>query len=88
MLPIRRLALAEGASAEILAAYVPLPAEVTGPFVPKPAPQRYTCLEQDRLYRYEGLFRGFSAELRVDAHGLVLDYPETFQRVDLPSASD
>ena len=48
--------------------------------------QRYTCLERDAdggLYRYEdrGTFRGFTADLPVDADGLVLDYPGIFRRL-------
>jgi uncharacterized protein len=78
-LPVRRLELAEGASAEIRVVYVPVP-ELT----PRPAEQRYTCLRrrdaQGGLYRYEGLFRNFTADLPVDADGLVMDYPDTFKR--------
>jgi hypothetical protein len=46
--------------------------------------QRYTCLERGPSggrYRYEGLGSGFSAELRVDADGLVIDYPGLFRRL-------
>jgi hypothetical protein len=78
-LPIRRLDLAEGESADIRVVYVPLPA-----LSPAPVEQRYTCLQprgsQVGRYRYEGLFRNFAAELPVDADGLVMDYPETFKR--------
>ncbi len=81
MLPIKRLKLSAGASAEILAAYVPLPDQIDGDFQPQPAAQRYTCLVPDRSYRYEGLFRAFTADLDIDASGLVLDYPDTFRRV-------
>ena len=75
-LPIRRLGLAQGEASEILVAYVAVPA-----LVPEPVRQRYTCLEAGRLYRYEGLFRGYVGELGVDEDGLVLDYPGTFRRV-------
>jgi len=75
-LPIRRLGLALGEAREILVAYVAVPA-----LAPEPVRQRYTCLEAGRLYRYEGLFRGYVGELPVDADGLVLDYPGTFRRV-------
>ena len=51
-----------------LAAYVPLPTQIDGAFLPRPAPQRYTCLCGER-YRYEGLFRHFSTELAVDPDG-------------------
>ncbi|WP_426142582.1 putative glycolipid-binding domain-containing protein [Pseudomonas sp. DWP3-1-2] len=58
-----------------------LPAQITGDFLPQVAQQRYSCLALNQRYRYEGIFRGFTAELDVDKHGLVLDYPETFRRV-------
>ena len=52
----------------------------------EPTRQRYTCLERgeyDGRYRYEdeGLFQGFTADLSVDADGLVLDYPGLFRRI-------
>ncbi len=80
-LPIKRLDLRNGDSADIAVAYVPLPSQIAGDFLPERAEQRYTCLLQGRRYRYEGLFRSFSADLEVDEFGLVLDYPETFRRV-------
>lgn len=81
MLPVRRLQLEKGESRDILAAYVPLPTQLEGAFLPTRAEQRYTCLEPEKLYRYEGLFRKFTAELEFDENGMVLDYPETFRRV-------
>ena len=84
MLPVLRLSsqgFAEGESRDILAAYVPLPGEITERFVPRRAEQRYTCLKAGSLYRYEGLFRKFEAELAFDEDGIVLDYPDTFRRV-------
>ena len=79
-LPIRRLGLSAGASADIRVVYVPIP-----DLTPRPAEQRYTCLEPfgsaGGRYRYEGLFRNFTADLTVDADALVTDYPETFRRV-------
>lgn len=80
-LPIKRLQLAAEESREIAAAYVPLPDQIAGPFHPQRAEQRYTCLVRDTRYLYEGLFRAFSAELEVDAEGVVIDYPDTFRRV-------
>jgi uncharacterized protein len=76
-LPIRRLGLARGASAEIATAYVAFPdLAVTSD------PQRYTCLEPGRLYRYESLDGGgFARDIEVDPDGLVLAYPGLFQRV-------
>jgi len=78
-LPIRRLALSPGQSAELLVAYASIPEMEL-----KPERQRYTCLEwnTDRgLYKYEGLESGFSTELPVDSEGLVTDYPGLFKRV-------
>ena len=78
-LPIRRLDLAPMESAEVSVAYF----EGTELQV-WPEPQRYTCLEKsDRggLYRYLSLDGGFTADLPVDADGLVLDYPGLFKRV-------
>ena len=79
-LPIWRLTLAQGHSAEIRAAYITVP-ELTL----APAPQRYTRLGSDR-YRYEGLGTGFAADILIDADGLVLDYPGVFERVERPVA--
>ena len=80
-LPILRMDLAEQESKDIEVAYVPLPAQVSGDFLPIRAAQRYTCLSKGRRYRYEGLFRGFTAELEVDDDCLILDYPDTFGRI-------
>ena len=79
-LPIGRLTLAQGHSAEIRAAYITVPELSLAP-----APQRYTRLESDR-YRYEGLGTGFAADIGIDRDGLVLDYPGVFQRVERPDA--
>ena len=79
-LPIRRLDLDPNASADIQVVYVPVP-----DLTPRLAEQRYTCLEglgpNGGSYRYEGLFRDFTADLTVDADAMVTDYPETFRRV-------
>ena len=78
-LPIRRLALAPGQSADIAVAYIALPAlTVTGD------PQRYRCLErggEGSRYRFESLDSDFAADLPIDADGLVLDYPGLFRRL-------
>ena len=75
-LPIRRLQLAKGSSAEIRAAYVHFPdlAIVSDP-------QRYTCLEPLRRYRYESLDSDFVREVEVDKDGLVGTYPGLFKRL-------
>jgi uncharacterized protein len=72
-LPIRRLALVPGESAEISVAYFD-----------GTEPQRYTCLEKGSgggLYRFLSLDGEFTADLPVDADGLVLDYPRLFKWV-------
>jgi uncharacterized protein len=77
-LPVRRLGLAPGESAEITVAYFD-GAELQ----PWPEPQRYTCLEKSSggaLFRFLSLDGGFTADLHVDADGLVLDYPGLFRR--------
>lgn len=78
-LPLRRIPLAEGESADIRVAYVPVPGlEV------RAMEQRYTSLEPlgaaGGRYRYDNLASGFTADLPVDGDGLVIDYPETFRR--------
>ena len=78
-LPIRRLGLVPGASAEIRVLYCILPQMYV-----RAEPQRYTCLEAGSdggTYRFESLSDGFTAEIRVDADGLVEDYPGLFTRV-------
>jgi hypothetical protein len=74
-LPIRRLRLARGQSADILAAYVAFP-ELTVTI----DRQRYTCLEPNRRYRYESLASDFSRDIEVDGDGLVVTYPGLFRR--------
>lgn len=80
-LPIKRLALAERETRVIQTAYVPLPSGIEGErLLPRPVDQRYTCIALDRRYRYEGLFRNFTADLAIDERGFVIDYPDTFRR--------
>lgn len=75
-LPIRRLRLEPGESAEIKVAYLPLP-----DLTPFAAPQRYTALAL-RRWRFESLDgSGFTAEISTDANELVLDYPGLYRRV-------
>lgn len=73
--PIRRLALAEGASADIRTAYVDVAAMTV--FAD---PQRYTCLTPGRLYRYESRDSDFKADIALGDDGLVDIYPGLFQR--------
>jgi hypothetical protein len=77
-LPIRRLGLEPGESEELVVTYVRVPELLVGP-----ERQRYGCLEAQAdggLYRFEALTSGFTAELPVDAEGLVIDYPGLFRR--------
>ena len=74
-LPIHRLALDVGQSADVVAAWIRLPScDIT------PLPQRYTRVA-DRTYRYESRGGEFSAQLEVDAHAMVIDYPPAWERV-------
>jgi hypothetical protein len=75
-LPIRRLRLARGQAADLGMAYVRVPELSVAP-----DPQRYTCLEPDRLYRYESLDSDFTRDIEVDEHGLVVVYPGLFRRI-------
>lgn len=74
-LPIRRLRLQVGESREILVVYVQLPGLTV-----TTDRQRYTCLEQGRLYRYESLDSDFTRDIEVDGDGLVVTYPGLFRR--------
>jgi hypothetical protein len=75
-LPIRRLNLAAGQSADIVVAYILLPA-----FKVTADPQRYTCIDPLRRYRYESLDSDFVREIKVDGDGLVVTYPGLFRRL-------
>jgi uncharacterized protein len=77
-LPIRRLDLRTGESADIRVVYIVLP-----DFTITTDPQRYICLEPRRRYRYESLDSDFVREIDVDAHGLVVTYPGLFKRLPL-----
>ena len=78
-LPIRRLSLRAGESAEIKVVYFTIPEMQVSI-----EPQRYTCLETSSAggkYKFESLNGGFTAVITVDADGLVEDYPTLFKRV-------
>lgn len=78
-LPIRRLSLSPGQSVDLTVAYFSVP-----DLSFRPVPQRYTCLSltpDGGIYRYEGLDTNFTADLPVDAEGLVIDYPGLWKRV-------
>lgn len=75
-LPIRRLSLDVGDSAEIITAYVRVP-ELTVTV----DPQRYTRLSANE-YLYESLDSDFRRTITVDDAGLIIDYPGLFERED------
>ncbi|MWB99997.1 putative glycolipid-binding domain-containing protein [Agromyces seonyuensis] len=73
-LPIRRLALRIGDSADLTTGYVAVP-ELTV----APDPQRYTRTGA-REYRYESLDSEFARTITVDEAGFVVEYPGLFHR--------
>jgi hypothetical protein len=75
-LPIRRLDLKAGDSVDIDPVYVSFPGLAV--FAD---PQRYTCLEYGRRYRYESRDSDFVREITTDENGLVVDYPGLFRRI-------
>jgi hypothetical protein len=73
-LPIRRLPLHVGHTADVRVVYVdPDTLEV------RADAQRYTR-KGERSWRFEQQTTGFAADLEVDEYGLVLDYPGLFRR--------
>lgn len=75
-LPIRRLKLRAGQSAEIVTVYILAPA-----LTMTTDPQRYTCIEPLKQYRYESLDSDFTREIEVDRRGMVVTYPGLFRRL-------
>jgi uncharacterized protein len=75
-LPIRRLKLRAGQSAEIVTVYILAPALTL-----TSDPQRYTCLEPLKRYRYESIDSDFARDIEVDKHALVVTYPGLFRRL-------
>ena len=73
-LPIRRLELAIGGSADITTAYIAVP-----DFTVSADPQRYTRTAEG-TYRFESLDSDFTRDITVDRHGFVLAYPGLFHR--------
>lgn len=74
-LPIRRLRLSTGQSAEITTAFIDFPALTV-----VANPQRYTCLEEGKRYLYESRASDFKRELEIDRDGLVVSYPDFWRR--------
>jgi len=75
-LPIRRLGLEVGESAETTAVWIRPDLNI------EPLPQRYTRTgEWTYLYESGADYAGFQAEITVDEHGLVTDYPGVWDRL-------
>lgn len=74
-LPINTLKLQENKSQEIQVIYI----DVLNSAL-RPASQRYTRTAKEK-YLYENIPKNFEAEITVDESGLVLDYPQLFERV-------
>jgi uncharacterized protein len=74
LLPVRRLNLEIGASAQVRAAWLRFPS-----FSLEPLEQTYTRLDQS-LYRYESAGGRFVAEVTVDEDGLVIEYGSIWSR--------
>ena len=75
-LPIRRLKLRKGASADIVTVYIVAPALTI-----TTDPQRYSCVEPRKRYRYESLDSDFTREIEVDGQSMVVAYPGLFRRM-------
>lgn len=83
-LPIRRLGLRPGASAEFPVVFISVPALRCEDANHAHGLQRYTCVEartDGGVYRFDSLRSGFTVALPTDVDGLVRDYPELFRRV-------
>jgi uncharacterized protein len=75
LLPIRRLALEVGQSAQVRAAWLRFPS-----FALEPLEQSYARLEEN-LYQYESAGGRFVARVTVDEEGLVTRYGDFWVRV-------
>jgi len=73
LLPIRRLSLGIGQTAEVRAAWLRFPS-----FTLEPLPQQYRRLDE-MTYRYESAGGQFVADLKVNHAGFVVDYPGLWQ---------
>jgi uncharacterized protein len=75
-LPIQRLKLPQSERQFIRVAYISVP-----DLQVRAVEQAYTCVVAGREYTYEGIFRDFTATLKVDQDGIVGDYPTLFKRL-------
>jgi len=76
-LPIRRLKLAVGETARVAAAWLRFPS-----FALERLDQAYARLSEN-TYRYDNAASGFTAELRVNDDGLVLEYGDLWRAEDV-----
>ncbi len=76
-LPIRRVGLQEGQSAQIDAVWIRFPSLSI-----EPLQQRYTRIEHNK-YQYEGLSSAYQTQLEVDESGLVLSYFGVWRQVSI-----
>ncbi len=79
-LPIRRVEWEVGQQQKFLMAYILVPTlEIYAD------QQHYTCLvrrDSGSIFLFESMSTGFTAQIVVDADGLVVDYPGLFKRVN------
>lgn len=79
-LPIRRVEWEVGQQQHFLMAYILVPTlEIYAD------QQHYTCLvrrDSGSIFLFESMSTGFTAQIVVDADGLVVDYPGLFKRVN------
>ena len=75
-LPVKRLQLPRGESADLTVAHISFP-----DLTVSPDHQRYTCIEPGKLYRFDSLTSDFTQDITFDDEGLVADYPQMFKRV-------
>jgi len=80
LLPIRRLSLEPGESAEVVAAWLPFPSLAF-----EPLPQVYRR-EGERMYRYASRGGAFVRTLEVDDVGFVTHYPGLWKAVSATSS--
>jgi hypothetical protein len=75
-LPIRRLTWHRGMQQHISVAWVSIPDLRLAR-----TDQIYTCIEPGSRFQYQNADSGFLATLDIDSDGLVVDYPELFERL-------
>jgi len=74
-IPLRRYTLVRGARVNVTAAWVQFPSLEL-----EPLSQQYIRLENP-YYRYQSYRDGFTADLKIDEHGIVINYPGLWERL-------